>query len=106
RSEVKAVHSNHEAGAERSGFRLLGAELLSSPACGYVSELIIAYKDGLTNSVWISILEVNDLCTGQRFAISNNLCRCSADSSRISVIRISIRSSIAAGCSQLTQSLA
>jgi len=61
----------------------------------YVSELIIAYKDGLTNSVWISIPEVNDLCTGQRFAISNSLCRCSADNSPISVIRLSIRSSIA-----------
>src|SRR6266852_6595155 len=33
---------------------------------------IVSYTDRSTNSVWTSILEVNDLCTGQRFAITNS----------------------------------
>jgi len=36
---------------------------------GCLFGIIARYNDGSTNSVWTSIFEVNDLCTGQRFAI-------------------------------------
>jgi hypothetical protein len=43
--------------------------------------IIARYNHESTNSVRISIFEVNDLWTGKRFAITNSLCRCSDDSS-------------------------
>src|ERR1700730_8196755 len=73
-AEVPEMGDRH-----RKGESAISPENWSALSCGYVSELSSAYKDEPTNSVWISILEVNDLCTGQRLAISKSLCRCSAD---------------------------
>jgi hypothetical protein len=58
------------------------------------------------SAVWITIFEVSVRCTGHRSAISSSRLRCSCDSSPKSVICLSMRSTIAPGCWQCSQSAA